>query len=50
LKVEIQDEHGAFVILVDGKRFRFSDEERREKLVEVFKALGIEDVEYEEVY
>lgn len=50
MKVEIQDEHGAFIILVDGERFRFRDEEPREKLVEVFKALGIEDVEYEEVY
>lgn len=50
-KVTIEDEYDGFAIVVDGKRFRIDgDEGNRKGLIEVFKALGVEDVEYKEVY
>tara|TARA_Y100000034_G_scaffold113512_1_gene148612 strand:+ start:650 stop:895 length:246 start_codon:yes stop_codon:yes gene_type:complete len=49
--IRIEDEHGGFAIEVNGERFKFDDDDGDHKgLVAVFKALGIEKVEYEEVY
>jgi len=56
LKVVIYDEHGGFGIIVDGVDFSFSDDEPREKLVEVFQMIGTKEyddlieIEYELVY
>lgn len=56
MKVEIHDEHGGFAIIVDDQTFSFSDEDTREKLVEVFQMIATKeyddllDVEYELVY
>ncbi len=50
MKIIIYDEHGGFGIIIGDKTFSFDDEDTREEMVEVFKALGHEDVEYEEVY
>ncbi len=49
MRVRIEDECGAFNIIVDGKRFHIDQEDTHELLVEVFAALGIE-AEYEAVY
>lgn len=50
MKIIILDEHGGFTIVVNDKRFHFDDDDgHHQGLVEVFKALGIEDVSHEEV-
>jgi len=50
MKIWIGQACDGFEIRVNGKSYRFSQEETVEGLVEVFKELGIEDVEYEEIY
>lgn len=49
-KIEILESCDDFQIVVDGVRFRFHQEDNKESLVELFKYLGFDDVEYEEVY
>jgi len=49
-EIRIQESCDDFVVVVDGKRFRFHQEDNKEGLVDLFKHLGYTDVEYEEVY
>lgn len=48
-KVRIEEYYDGFAIYVDDKRFSFDQEESKENLVEMFKALGVEAT-YEESY
>lgn len=48
-KVVVIDEYDGFVIVVNGKMFRFDQEDLRKDMVKVFKELGI-DAEYEVAY
>lgn len=50
VNIEIQEECDAFVIQINGTRFRFDQEDNKESLVSVFKYLGFTNVQYEEVY
>ena len=47
--VKIEEYNDGFAIVVGDKRWTFNQEEDKEKLVEVFKALGFKAT-YEEVY
>lgn len=49
-EIRIEDEHGGFAIVVDGKRYYMDQEESHQLLVKVFKDLGFTNVTYEEVY
>lgn len=47
--VKIEEYNDGFAIIVGDKRWRFDQEEDKEKLVEVFEALGFKAT-YEESY
>lgn len=49
IEIIVQEEYDGFGIVVDGKRFWFSQEEDKKGLVKVFKKLGFK-AKYEEVY
>lgn len=49
-KIVIEEYYDGFAVIVDEERFHFDQEESVEGLVAVFKAVGCDDVGYEEVY
>jgi hypothetical protein len=49
MKIFIEEYSDGFVVRINDKRFSFNQEDTVEGLVDVFKALGFDDVVYEEV-
>jgi len=49
-KICIQEACDSFSIIIDNTEYYFSQEDTKEKLVNVFKELGYPNVTYEEIY
>lgn len=49
-RIRIGEEYDGFTIIINGKHFAFNQEDDKRKLVDVFKELGFENVDYAEWY
>lgn len=48
--VIIKESHDTITIYANGTKFFFDKDDPFDRLVDVFKELGIDDVKYEEIY